>query len=456
MSTRIERLRYYDGEYLRSFDFEAEQNYHLEMRRRLNMGLHLPGIVEGLEIQSRLESTVTTCWINPGMAVDAYGREIFVASSKTFDLDDDAFKSNRINPPGDFSVWLRFRKSATGAPSIGYSTCNEKGVTTRWQESFDVVLLLQGSPEERTYNNPPATPVAMGAMSEDAANDRVAVYLGTVSISADGDFAIPELKQKPPAAEMVTSTEADGARPYIGVRAQRIAPPVDARSSFNILTLNTAQNPATSVEVDGTFFAKENLIVGGDFDVAPKSIKAPASGNAKVTGDLYLRGAMYSLQNGNFVTLDAYIANAIKNFVPDIKTGTVPIVIGQIPKGTTATAAAASGSVTFQVNSALARISSFSFSASLAKVELDKSDAVSKILDPAKLIQGFSVEVSAKVAPSSGTAPVNPFDVTMFWSIAPTLQDPGNPANLLVPVKSLSVAYTIVFYPDTSTPAALP
>lgn len=456
MSTRIERLRYYDGEYLRSFDFEAEQNYHLEMRRRLNMGLHLPGIVEGLEIQSRLESTVTTAWINPGMAVDAYGREIFVVAPKTFDLGDDAFRSNRINPPGEFSVWLRFRKNAAGAQSVGYTSCNERGVTTRWQESFDVVLLLTGSPEEKTYNNASTAPVPMGDMSEDAATDRVAVYLGTVRISADGEFAIPDPKQLPPAKEQVTSSEVDGGRPYIGVRAQRIAPPVDAGSNFNILTLNTAQNPPTSVEVDGTFFAKENLIVGGDFDVVPKSITPARNGNAKVTGDLYLQGSMYSLQNGKFVPLDAYIANAIRNFVPDIKTGTVPIAIGQIPKGTTAPPTAASGSVTFTVNSALTRISSYSFSSSLAKVEFDTTDHVNNILTPAKSIQGLSVEVMAKVSPSTGTAPVNPFDVTLSWSIAPTLTDPGNPANLLVPVKSLAIAYTIIFYPDTSTPAALP
>ena len=111
MATQIERLRYYDGEYLRSFDFEAEQNYHLQMRRRLNMGLHLPGIAEGLEIKSSTDSGITSCWITPGMAIDGFGREILVTAPKVFDLSDDAFKSNRVNPPGDFSVWLRFLKN---------------------------------------------------------------------------------------------------------------------------------------------------------------------------------------------------------------------------------------------------------------------------------------------------------------------------------------------------------
>lgn len=452
MSTRIERLRYFDGEYLRSFDFEAEQNYHLQMRRRLNMGLHLPGIVEGLEIQSRLEATVSSCWITPGMAVDAYGREIFIAAPKAFDLDDEAFKSNRIKPPGNFSVFLRFRKSASAAPSVGYSACNAKGLTTRWQESFDIVLLPPGSPEEKTYNDASVAAVPMGEMSEDAANDRVAVYLGVVHISSDGEVSIPG----PAAAEQVTVTEVDGGRPYVGVRAQRIAPPADARAGFDILTLNTAQNPPTSVEVDGTLFAKENLIVGGDFDVKPTKIKPAVRGNAKVTGDLYLNGSLYSKQNGNFVDLDAYIASAIGNFVPDIKTGTFPVAVGTVPKGTTAPPAAGSGFVNFTVNSTLARIRTFTFSASLASVELEPNDTLDKILIPVKASQGLFVSVTAKVAPHAGAEPKNPFDVTLTWTIGPTLANVADLTQLFVPVKSLVIAYTIIFYPDTSTLTPLP
>ena len=50
MSTDIERLRYYERQYLQSSDFTDEQTYHLEMRRRLNLALHLWGIVKGLQL----------------------------------------------------------------------------------------------------------------------------------------------------------------------------------------------------------------------------------------------------------------------------------------------------------------------------------------------------------------------------------------------------------------------
>jgi hypothetical protein len=39
-STDIERLNYYEGEFLGALDFQAEQEYHRDMRRRHNVGQH--------------------------------------------------------------------------------------------------------------------------------------------------------------------------------------------------------------------------------------------------------------------------------------------------------------------------------------------------------------------------------------------------------------------------------
>ena len=46
--TDIERLNYYEGEFLGATDFQAEQEYHRDMRRRHNVGQHTWGIVSGL------------------------------------------------------------------------------------------------------------------------------------------------------------------------------------------------------------------------------------------------------------------------------------------------------------------------------------------------------------------------------------------------------------------------
>ena len=75
----VQRLRYFDGEYLRSYDFTDEQTYHIEMRRLMNRKLHLYGIIYGLEIVQDDDSVPSTnsyfFSIAPGMAIDKSGRE---------------------------------------------------------------------------------------------------------------------------------------------------------------------------------------------------------------------------------------------------------------------------------------------------------------------------------------------------------------------------------------------
>ena len=80
MSSSIDRVHFFERQYLRAYDLEAEQLYHIEMRRRLNIGLHTWGIVTGLDL--RESETVPDIpkefHISRGMAIDAYGRELVV------------------------------------------------------------------------------------------------------------------------------------------------------------------------------------------------------------------------------------------------------------------------------------------------------------------------------------------------------------------------------------------
>src|SRR5450759_4508489 len=139
MNDPIQRVRYYDGEYLRSFDFETEQTYHVEMRRRLNRSLYLWGIAQGLELVQDDQGGIKQVSINPGMAIDAFGREIYVFAPYTFGDTDIA--TNRINYKGTYDVWIRYKRTATTPPSAGYGVCNDQNQFTRWVESYSVVLL---------------------------------------------------------------------------------------------------------------------------------------------------------------------------------------------------------------------------------------------------------------------------------------------------------------------------
>src|SRR4029453_14648821 len=77
----IQRLNYYNRQFLGVEDFKDQQDYHRDMRRRHNVGPHTWGIVAGLDLRqadvpgSPGEVDVT---LEPGLAVDGFGREIVV------------------------------------------------------------------------------------------------------------------------------------------------------------------------------------------------------------------------------------------------------------------------------------------------------------------------------------------------------------------------------------------
>lgn len=73
----IERLHYFNGRRLEAADLELEQRYHLEMRRRLNRELFMPGVVGGLEVLP-VEGDPTVVLVRAGLALDPLGRELVV------------------------------------------------------------------------------------------------------------------------------------------------------------------------------------------------------------------------------------------------------------------------------------------------------------------------------------------------------------------------------------------
>jgi len=79
----IKRLKYFTHQFLREQDFEAEQAYHIAMRRLHNRSVHGWGVVEGLEVHRKGEREIT---IEPGIAFDGQGREIVLSTPVVRDL----------------------------------------------------------------------------------------------------------------------------------------------------------------------------------------------------------------------------------------------------------------------------------------------------------------------------------------------------------------------------------
>jgi hypothetical protein len=141
-SLSIERLRYYQRQYLGALDFEDEQAYHRSMRRRHNIGPHTWGIVAGLELDERLPAAGSNAPIEihvlPGMAIDGFGREIVVLEPFRIDPDPQLFKG--LTEAEYVPVWITYQEEPARQPAAGYEQCQDGDQATRVLERWRILV----------------------------------------------------------------------------------------------------------------------------------------------------------------------------------------------------------------------------------------------------------------------------------------------------------------------------
>lgn len=409
MSNQIERLRYYDGEYLRSYDFTDEQAYHVEMRRRLNHRLHLHGIVYGLRLVVDQDSPPLPATqffsIAPGMAIDQSGREIFVPAPYSLSAE------NVLNRPGltmdDYEIWLCFNESPLRLPAAGYRDCNQKDQSTRWQEAFQISLK-------------PLDPAQNSFVPPDCGG----VRLGTVKVVNNGTDGWQIVNVK------------NVNRTYVGIRAQRVIAPdeepdplLDLRSPLvdtkNRISPLGYLDVLPSIFGRGNMVLEKNVIIGDDFKLDPKiPPKVPETGNLKVTNDLYLNGNFYGAVGGKWFQLKDYI----QTLMPDVVIG-APFPIS-ITQGT-----ATSGVEKTTVTTKLAKSSSQSVLLSITNIEWQAGNLL------ANFNSAIQVQVSPTISQNAGT---NNYDLDITWTITPSVKISGLDK---LPITKLIVSYIVVFQP---------
>jgi hypothetical protein len=79
----IKRPNYFTSQFLVERDFNDEQAYHVNMRRRHNRLLHAFGVADGLLVT---RAGPTSVQVSAGTAVDRDGREIVLQDPRTFPL----------------------------------------------------------------------------------------------------------------------------------------------------------------------------------------------------------------------------------------------------------------------------------------------------------------------------------------------------------------------------------
>jgi hypothetical protein len=135
----VERLRYYQRQFLGADDFEDQQTYHRSMRRRHNLAHHTCGIVTGLElVEVDKDGTEDKdIYVQPGMAVDGFGREIFVFQPHKVDFGN--FPPPQLGQ--DVDVWIAYAEEAASRPANGYEICDGQNDFGRVRERYEVVVL---------------------------------------------------------------------------------------------------------------------------------------------------------------------------------------------------------------------------------------------------------------------------------------------------------------------------
>lgn len=132
----ILRGHFYQGQFLRAEDFSNEQTYHRDMRRRHNLGPHTWGIIAGLELvqQDQEAGDGKDVFIQPGLAVDGYGREILV--SAPYRLNNSDFL--RFTDDDYHKVWIAYIEEKVDRIPVGYGGCDPEH--NRIRETFKVLI----------------------------------------------------------------------------------------------------------------------------------------------------------------------------------------------------------------------------------------------------------------------------------------------------------------------------
>ncbi len=420
MALSIERLRYYDGEFLRAFDWTAEQTYLIEMRRRLHLALGIWGIVQGLDIAGDTEGSTTTFAINPGVAIDPAGREIFVFNP--YQLDDTLLNTNLINSPKTYQLLLQYQLTPNTPPSAGYGQCNGGNQYTRWQEGFVVLI------RPLSWKQPTPLPQAIDAISENAVQDGFAVPIANITVGVD-----------PSGSLVVTGWSGDNRR-YAGTRTQHFSLPVRAATP-DITAAETPLAPPTSFEMHGSVYINDNLIVGQNFALAGSSPPTPAKvGDVKVAGDIILNGKIYSKDvTGNWKDLVSSVQSQV---VPQMVVSTAPVLINMPGANSPIDDTTGDEPTIVQVPTTLPA-NGFTISAACWVTGVALRDAATVTFVQTATSGQITYNVTVSATPDGQNA-----DLKFHWAISPVAHPGlGGPATYTSAIESISVGYLVVFTP---------
>ncbi|MFW2438535.1 MAG: hypothetical protein ACN4GR_04105 [Arenicellales bacterium] len=128
-----ERPHFYEGQYLGADDFNKLQQYLNDKQRRHALGMHSWGIVAGLELTEQVIGSDTVVYLQPGYAVDGYGRSVSV--KEPYQMPPDLFGAESN---GLVKVWLRIKEESQAQNRVSYDACCDEDCFESVVETFVV------------------------------------------------------------------------------------------------------------------------------------------------------------------------------------------------------------------------------------------------------------------------------------------------------------------------------
>jgi hypothetical protein len=272
--TGVTRVHYFTRQFLRTQDFEDEQSYQISMRRRHNIAHHGWGIVSGL--QPVLDAG--SLYLQPGMAVDAFGRELILTQRQALPVTAFVDKGSDT-----LDVWLAYDRLGSDSAPSGYASCESSGMETfyRWQEQPQVYL----EAPDPAYPDPRQPKgVLLGDTGFDATRTPPddpqrfwPVFLGRVShnsASQDQPYSV-DLSARPYAGLVGEAVVAPSGRARVQVGSEQ----TKDKNRFAVFIPSSADKPQFSIGQDGSVDLAGDTTVHGKLAIAAGSLEfgvAPA------------------------------------------------------------------------------------------------------------------------------------------------------------------------------------
>ncbi len=148
MAGLFRRINFFKGLFMKTKDWQKEQEYHMEKQRFHNKFLHSPGVVfdclEGLRVSVSEKGNAFI--VAPGYAIDGEGRDLYVPEEKEILIPD----LQSFSPPTTIYISIRYtekqedrREDTTNPMYSGYACVTEDTVIEVTDQKPDNFLSIE-------------------------------------------------------------------------------------------------------------------------------------------------------------------------------------------------------------------------------------------------------------------------------------------------------------------------